>query len=134
MPFYLRKSVSVGPFRFNISKKGIGVSAGVTGFRVGAGPRGSYIHVGRGGLYYRTSLNPAGQSAPRRHAPTLEPAETEPRMQEVETGDIMQMVDADAGKIIDQINEKLAAVPIWRLVALLGIAVVGVIPTQRDFV
>ena len=44
MGFYLRKSVSVGPLRFNLSKSGIGISAGVKGFRVGAGPRGNYIH------------------------------------------------------------------------------------------
>jgi hypothetical protein len=37
--FYVRKSVKAGPFRFNLSKSGIGVSAGVPGFRVGTGPR-----------------------------------------------------------------------------------------------
>jgi len=56
MPLYIRKSVSVGPFRFNLSKSGLGVSIGVKGFRLGAGPRGNYIHVGRGGLYYRQTL------------------------------------------------------------------------------
>ena len=35
MGFYLRKSVSVGPFRFNLSGSGVGVSAGIRGFRVG---------------------------------------------------------------------------------------------------
>jgi hypothetical protein len=38
MGFYIRKSVSVGPFRFNLSKSGIGVSTGIMGFRVGSGP------------------------------------------------------------------------------------------------
>ena len=37
-----------GPFRFNLSKSGLGVSAGVPGFRVGTGPRGNYVHMGRG--------------------------------------------------------------------------------------
>jgi hypothetical protein len=32
MGFYLRKSVSVGPLRFNLSKSGVGVSAGVCRF------------------------------------------------------------------------------------------------------
>jgi len=41
MPLYIRKSVSVGPFRFNLSKSGLGVSIGVKGFRLGAGPRGA---------------------------------------------------------------------------------------------
>ena len=48
MPFYLRKSVSAGPFRFNLSKSGVGVSVGVKGLRIGTGPRGHYIHAGAG--------------------------------------------------------------------------------------
>ncbi|MFQ2071491.1 DUF4236 domain-containing protein [Aeromonas veronii] len=57
MGLYLRKSVSVGPFRFNLSKSGVGVSAGVKGLRIGTGPRGNYVHIGMGGLYYRKSLS-----------------------------------------------------------------------------
>ena len=54
MAWYLRKSVSVGPIRFNLSKGGIGTSVGVTGFRVGMRPDGSsYVHAGRHGLYMR---------------------------------------------------------------------------------
>jgi len=43
MPFYIRKSVSAGPFRFNFSKGGVGVSVGVKGLRVRTGPRGHYV-------------------------------------------------------------------------------------------
>ncbi|WP_428700654.1 DUF4236 domain-containing protein [Stenotrophomonas rhizophila] len=32
MALYLRKSVRVGPLRFNLSKGGVGVSAGIKGF------------------------------------------------------------------------------------------------------
>jgi hypothetical protein len=35
MGFYIRKAISVGPFRFNLSKSGIGVSAGIKGLRPG---------------------------------------------------------------------------------------------------
>ena len=57
MAFYLRKSVRLGPIRFNLSKSGIGTSVGVTGFRVGVRPNGrSYLHAGRHGLYYRKEL------------------------------------------------------------------------------
>ena len=57
MAFYIRKSVSLGPIRFNLSKSGIGTSVGVTGFRVGIRPNGkSYLHTGRYGLYYREEL------------------------------------------------------------------------------
>jgi hypothetical protein len=53
--FYVRKSVKAGPFRFNLSKSGVGVSVGVPGFRVGTGPRGNYVFAGRDGFYYRAS-------------------------------------------------------------------------------
>ena len=32
MPFYIRKSISAGPFRFNLSRSGVGLSVGVKGF------------------------------------------------------------------------------------------------------
>lgn len=57
MGFYLRKSFKLGPLRINLSKSGLGASAGVTGFRVGTGPKGRYLHAGRDGLYYRKQLN-----------------------------------------------------------------------------
>lgn len=56
MGWYLRKSLRFGPLRFNLSKSGIGTSIGVKGLRVGTGPKGSYLHGGRGGLYFRERL------------------------------------------------------------------------------
>ena len=56
MSWYLKKAFRFGPIRFNLSKSGIGVSGGVKGFRVGTGPRGPYVHAGRGGIYCRKSL------------------------------------------------------------------------------
>jgi hypothetical protein len=47
MGFYIRKALRVGPLRFNLSKSGIGVSAGIRGLRLGTGPRGNYVHMGR---------------------------------------------------------------------------------------
>ncbi len=57
MPFFIRKSFSSGPVRLNLSKGGLGVSAGITGARIGVNRRGSYVYGGRHGLYYRESLN-----------------------------------------------------------------------------
>lgn len=54
MPFYIRKSFGAGPLRLNLSKSGFGLSAGVTGARVGLSSDGRmYVHGGRHGLYYR---------------------------------------------------------------------------------
>jgi hypothetical protein len=58
MGFYLRKAIRLGPIRLNLSKSGVGVSAGVTGLRVGVRPDGrQYVHAGRYGVYYRENLN-----------------------------------------------------------------------------
>jgi hypothetical protein len=59
---YLRSSLKAGPFRFNLSKSGIGVSAGVPGFRVGTGPRGNYVRIGRGGLPTVPPSRPSGRA------------------------------------------------------------------------
>jgi RNA polymerase subunit RPABC4/transcription elongation factor Spt4 len=56
MGWYLRKSVKMGPVRLNVSKRGLGVSTGVKGFRIGAVPNGPYVAGGRGGIYFRQSL------------------------------------------------------------------------------
>lgn len=40
MGFYYRKSVSLGPFRVNVSKAGVGYSVGGRGFRTGVSAKG----------------------------------------------------------------------------------------------
>ncbi len=58
MGLYYRKSVSFGPLRLNLSKKGLGASFGVAGLRVGkqAGRSGLYARGGKRGVYFRTKL------------------------------------------------------------------------------
>jgi len=56
MPFYLRKAFKKGPVRLNLSKSGLGLSFGITGARIGVNSRGTYVHGGRHGLYYRKNL------------------------------------------------------------------------------
>ena len=72
MGWYIRKSLRMGPVRWNLSKRGIGMSVGVRGLRVGTGPRGAYISGGRGGIYFRQRLGaPSRRVSPsRRIAPT----------------------------------------------------------------
>lgn len=67
MPFYLRKSYKSGPIRFNVSKGGIGISAGITGARIGVNRRGAYVHGGRHGLYYRKHLKSGNRTQPENH-------------------------------------------------------------------
>ena len=63
MGFYIRKSVKAGPFRFNLSKSGIGTSVGVRGFRVGTGLVGTARArnaEGRGERHPRSQRSNAG--------------------------------------------------------------------------
>lgn len=114
MPFYIRKSVSAGPFRFNFSKGGVGVSVGVKGLRIGTGPRGHYIHAGRGGLYYRATLGNAGRSrptaVPQRQSPLPQIAfdNSDVVMIEIDSGDVMHMQDEAFSDLLTEINSKAA--------------------------
>ena len=119
MSFYLRKSIKVGPVRFNLSKSGIGVSGGVKGFRVGTGPRGNYIHMGRGGLYYRKTFpsvrqgtaaagEPAfrGSSPPLLWTPANEPLVPPVQMSEIESADVSGMVHSSSAELLRELDEK----------------------------
>lgn len=130
MGFYLRKSINVGPLRFNLSKSGIGVSAGVTGLRFGVGPRGNYVHMGRGGLYYRATLPPS--SSPRQSPPRLLPPSapeippgTHAPLEEIESADVTQIVDSSSRELLDELNRKRAKTRLWPFVAVASIVVFG---------
>jgi Protein of unknown function (DUF4236) len=136
MPFYLRKAISTGPFRFNLSKSGVGLSVGVKGLRLGIGPRGNYIHAGRGGLYYRTSLGRAGQKV-RRPPPSqgdgTEPLTPSPppvnqessvEMVEVDSGNVLAMRDAQFGELLDEMNSKQKQIR-YATIFGVGVSVVG---------
>ncbi len=67
------KSVKVGALRFNFSGRGIGVSTGIPGLRVGIGPRGAYIGGGAYGFRYRQSL-PLKSTPKKQHRNTASPS------------------------------------------------------------
>ena len=118
MGFYIRKSVKAGPFRFNLSKSGIGVSAGVPGFRVGTGPRGNYVHMGRNGVYYRASLNEQHTSSSPRHQqqlrtplPAFRPSDVV--MQDVTGATAATLEPTGRGDLVDQLNVASARFVWW---------------------
>lgn len=124
MGFYIRDSIRVGPFRFNLSKSGVGVSVGVRGARVGMSPRGNYVHMGRHGLYYRTALpsftGGGGRvTRPRQPQRFLPEEEKSPRpvvrdggMQEIESADASAMRDSSSEELLREIAEKRARQPL----------------------
>jgi len=135
MGFYIRKALKVGPLRFNLSKSGVGASAGVRGFRIGTGPCGNYVHIGRGGLYYRKSLSPpGGAAATKPAAPQLLPAAAEPSHPEVplgtvdplqafESGSVQEMVDGSNAELLREMNEKMRKVRL--LPGMITLSIIG---------
>lgn len=74
MAYYLRKSFKAGAIRLNLSKGGVGVSAGVRGARVGVASDGRvYTHAGRHGLYARNSVGRIGGGSGGRASGTKMP-------------------------------------------------------------
>jgi hypothetical protein len=94
MPLYFRKSKSFGPVRLTASKSGVTTSLGVKGARVGIGPRGTYVHVGRGGVSYRQTLASMPKPAPQ-SAPTAAPP----------TNDVGELIDASSEDVLQQLNQ-----------------------------
>ena len=122
MGFYLRKSISVGPFRFNLSKSGVGLSAGVRGFRVGTGPRGNYVHMGRGGLYYRATLSPASpRSRGIRQARLQQINVPQDELTAIESAETSTIVDSTSAELVKEINQKHRRFRLWPAVAVAGL-------------
>jgi DNA polymerase III subunit epsilon len=128
MGFYVRKSVRAGPFRFNLSKSGLGVSAGVPGFRIGTGPRGNYIRAGKGGVYYRASLGSRAEPSsdvrerPPGSAQVLLGADVP--MEDISGATALELVSTGAGDLVEQLNQAASRVPLapFALVALVVLA------------
>lgn len=102
MAWYLRKSVSVGPVRFNLSKGGVGASVGVTGFRIGMRPDGSsYVHAGRHGLYMREEI---GERRGRSQEVSSQPAGLSPT-QKFDAVSTRDLTSPERKELIDRLNK-----------------------------
>jgi hypothetical protein len=130
MGFYVRKSIKAGPFRYNLSKSGVGVSVGVPGFRVGAGPRGNYIRAGKGGVYYRATIGgsrrqPAHPSTRPSYASPREPIGGSVPMEDITGVSASELVPTGADDLVGQLNDASRRIPLaWAV--LLGVVVLAV--------
>jgi hypothetical protein len=117
MGIYIRKSIKAGPFRFNLSKSGIGVSTGIPGFRVGISPRGNYIHLGRNGVYYRATVPSIENSHDARNPPPIvsrdQAKSSNIVMEEIESSDIQALRDSSSESLLNEIKEKQDKILIW---------------------
>lgn len=130
MGIYLRKSVKVGPIRFNLSKSGVGVSAGVKGFRVGAGPKGNYVHMGRGGLYYRATISSPKNKKLNQNithsnpvTPIVQdvPSNTHEPLKEIESADISKIVDSSSIELLNELNSKRKKIQLFPFAMVLSL-------------
>src|SRR5208282_5210365 len=100
MGFYLRKGFNFGPLRLNLSRSGLGASVGVTGARIGVGPKGTYLHLGRGGLYYRQTIAPP---SPREQVFQVTPVATD-ELREISSSAAQTIVDSSAEQLLQELN------------------------------
>jgi len=135
MGFYLRKSIKAGPFRFNLSKSGLGISSGVPGFRISSGPRGNYVNMGRGGVYYRSSLNGhslAKPSAQRQQHRSPDPQVThmfspnDVVLEDVTGSTALALESTGEGEIVEQLNTAGKCFP-WGTLGLILVLVFGLV-------
>jgi hypothetical protein len=124
MGFYVRKSFTFGLLRLNLSRSGLGAFFGVKGARVGIGPRGSYVHMGRGGLYYRQTLTPKPRST--QHGVAAMPqAPPSNNLHEIASASAVTMADSSAAGLLSELNRVKKRRDRFPLVAVLGTTAMG---------
>lgn len=112
----------MGGVRFNLSKSGIGASVGVKGLRLGSGPRGNYVHMGRNGVYYRAALSSrknAKKATPRNSDCGDTAAANIYNQTEIDSADVSYISDALSEDLLDEINKKNHRSYLWPLSFLL---------------
>ena len=140
MGWYLRKSFGFGPLRVNLSKSGLGYSLGVRGARIGVNSRGTYIRMGRGGIYYQKYLQT--QSSGPHSEPVPVPAQpqltSEPELaQVIQTASASSLQDSTANELLQEItlhHNKALIAPVVMVIAGLALAgaMMGSLPIWAD--
>jgi len=108
MGWYLRKSFGLGPLRLNLSKSGIGYSVGVRGARIGVGPRGNYIRLGRGGVYYQKYFSSAGSASANSQAPVVPVVDVSALGTAITTAHVSELRDSTSESLLSEIQQKHA--------------------------
>jgi hypothetical protein len=127
MGWSFRKSLGFGPLRVNLSKSGIGYSLGVRGARIGANSRGTYIRMGRGGIYYQKYLQ-TNSAGPRTEPVPIQPQfTTEPELANViQTASASSLQDSTATELLQEItfhHRKQRIAPVVIVVAAVAVSI-----------
>ena len=113
MSWNYRKSVKFGPGRLTFSKSGISYSVGVKGARITTGPRGTYVTLGRSGIYYRQRIGPRHTyNAGSRPQPV---PESDSMVHTITSDPIDELTDTDSKAFVDDLNAKAKRVSYFTL-------------------
>lgn len=121
MGFYFRKSFGLGPVKLNLSKSGLGLSFGVKGARVSVGPKGTAIHAGRGGVYYRKTLGTRRQPS---SSPSASHSVASAELTRIGAAPSHSMSEDFLLEELRRCNARVAAMP-WVIAA--GVTAVGLL-------
>lgn len=123
--------------RFNLSKSGIGVSTGIPGFRIGMGPRGTQISIGKGGFYYRQTIANTRrknvEQKPISIRPTPQPTSSQPYIpphtvgtaEEIGSSCASEMVDTSSESLLAEIKSKKTRTLVWPFSVIFSILLLG---------
>lgn len=137
MRFSFSRSVKFGPLRVNVSKRGVGLSAGVKGARVSVGPRGTLVTLGRGGFRYQTSFGASPRQTsgrvPEAHVPTGVEAAVGEVKGRIATASVDELAEASPQQVMDEINFRTHRFS-WTGPFLVGSVVVAILTSLNPFV
>jgi hypothetical protein len=126
MGFYFRKSARLGPIRLNFSKSGIGFSTGIKGARMVFSPKGTYVQLGRNGLYYRKHLsskpNKNGTNQDIVDFPTKQIIGDNKTI--IETVNFDNLTDIDSQVFIKELEEKDKKISFYNLLIFFGLLII----------
>ena len=88
---------------------------------MGVGPRGNYVHMGRGGLYYRSTIrsSPSSQSPLQswRYPDPILRVGTHAPLEDIESADVSHIVDSSSRELLAEMNEKQKKMRLWPFAA-----------------
>jgi len=122
MGYFIRKSKKVGPFRINLSTKGVGISTGITGARLSVGPNGTHVHLGRHGLYYRKKIGSKSKHPSNRKDP-LRRTSYSTNKQYIETSNFNDITDVESEDFIKELTEKESKLSFHRWLGILPLII-----------
>ena len=136
MSFYLRTSIGVGPFRVSMSRSGLGASVGVPGFRLGAGPRGTYVSLGGGLVSYRATVRSPRRSSAVRTTPVARPSDplswlpspSDVVLSDVSGATTLEMTEVESSDLVTQLNDAARSTLFWPWCLVLTIALMFLSP------